>query len=693
MASVKKSAEMFKLEDRVLFDAAAVAEIVEAEAVVENPDPEANQSETDRQAQEDRNALKNAGPADDGAGGAPKADEDGPVVTAAVADIDARDRALIEGVMANNATNEIEDEGLRRLHADPPFIDLQDEYDTIEDVIERERRAAEDARLRGEDSQPTSMEFSDRFLAEYQRRADELRVDLGSREAEKEKPETSVVVPPAKGSVDDPWQIGATTNDDVRAYTNGTTLVIEGSGAMRSWVLDTAPWSGLAGSIASISIEEGVTQVGDLSFWGCSCLGEAMIPASVTNIGNLAFGLCTSLSNVTFAADSQLAEIGGFAFCQADVSEIAIPASVTSIGDFAFAICTSLVNVAFGVDSRLKFIGDSAFFSCPSVVQLEVPAGVVNCGAGAFVDTPNVTVNPGNGTFAIVNGLFCDIQSMKVVSGLAAADVTIPESMEIGGFAFDGSRDLCFVEIPASVTNIGESAFLECRQLTDVLVLAIKPPALGTNAFDYCGEDVGEGFEIHVPACMGATYKAAAGWSAYADKIVELSFVPVSLDDVLFCNAAEVATNVAKAAVFVPSAEVAAKLGTGTTAISNYCASFSFAIIGVADDGWAVMAALRPKAWTNVVKSAQMATRQIPLADIAALPTEGKKDVTVTGCVPGFYYTLRGSGSLEGLGSLEGADVYGPELCGAEGEVTFPEVEKPSDAAGFFSIEARAVRE
>ena len=54
-------------------DAAAVAEIVEAEAVVENSDPEANQSETDRQAQEDRNALKNAGSADDGAGDVLKA--------------------------------------------------------------------------------------------------------------------------------------------------------------------------------------------------------------------------------------------------------------------------------------------------------------------------------------------------------------------------------------------------------------------------------------------------------------------------------------------------------------------------------------------------------------------------------------------------------------------------------------------
>ena len=49
-------------------DAAEVAEIVEAEAVVENPDPKANQSESDRQAQEDCNALKNAGQTEDGEG-------------------------------------------------------------------------------------------------------------------------------------------------------------------------------------------------------------------------------------------------------------------------------------------------------------------------------------------------------------------------------------------------------------------------------------------------------------------------------------------------------------------------------------------------------------------------------------------------------------------------------------------------
>ena len=53
--------ELFRLEDRVLFEAAAVAEIVDAaEAAQDNPN--ANVSEGEKQAQEDRDALKNAPP-------------------------------------------------------------------------------------------------------------------------------------------------------------------------------------------------------------------------------------------------------------------------------------------------------------------------------------------------------------------------------------------------------------------------------------------------------------------------------------------------------------------------------------------------------------------------------------------------------------------------------------------------------
>lgn len=53
--------DMFRLEDRVLFEAAAVAEIVEAaDAARENPN--ANVNEAEKQAQEERDTLKNAPP-------------------------------------------------------------------------------------------------------------------------------------------------------------------------------------------------------------------------------------------------------------------------------------------------------------------------------------------------------------------------------------------------------------------------------------------------------------------------------------------------------------------------------------------------------------------------------------------------------------------------------------------------------
>jgi len=91
-----KNLEMFKLEDRVLFDAAAVVEIDEAASQqANNPNPNAQQSETDRQAQEDRETLKNAGPVDSPAAAQP--DDAAPVYDGGIADVDAASEALING--------------------------------------------------------------------------------------------------------------------------------------------------------------------------------------------------------------------------------------------------------------------------------------------------------------------------------------------------------------------------------------------------------------------------------------------------------------------------------------------------------------------------------------------------------------------------------------------------------------------
>ena len=157
-------------------------------------------------------------------------------------------------------------------------------------------------------------------------------------------------------------------------------------------------------------------------------------------------------------------------------------------------------------------------------------------------------------------------------------------------------------------------------------------------------------------------------------------------EPVVFDTAAE-ATNAMGRAELKLSDRVAAVFGEDADAKGDYCAKFGFEVVPTAGGEWAVEAVLKPNEWTKLVESAQAATRQIPIADIAAMTAAEKRDVKVVGCVPGFYYTLYDVWGLSALPTTETA--YGPELCGLSGEVTFEKVAKPSDAAGFFSIGAK----
>ena len=117
-----------------------------------------------------------------------------------------------------------------------------------------------------------------------------------------------------------------------------------------------------------------------------------------------------------------------------------------------------------------------------------------------------------------------------------------------------------------------------------------------------------------------------------------------------------------------------------------YCANFDFAVVETSGGKWAVKAVLTPEAWSNVVESAQAATRQIPVADLAALPSGTPTNVTAKACcVPGFYYSVYAGStvtSLKALAAEKGRNV----LCGLGGDVELSGVTKPTDAAGFFTI-------
>ena len=146
------------------------------------------------------------------------------------------------------------------------------------------------------------------------------------------------------------------------------------------------------------------------------------------------------------------------------------------------------------------------------------------------------------------------------------------------------------------------------------------------------------------------------------------------------------ATNALGAAVFTPPAAVAGVL-TSDAARTDYAANFGLVVTG-GDGAWYVSAELTPAAEAKLAASAASVTTNLNLMAIAALPTEGTANLTPGGGVLGFYYTLCGAAEVRAL--PDGGAQYGPALCAsAAGEVVFPNVKKPSDAAGFFTVSVK----
>ena len=94
-------------------------------------------------------------------------------------------------------------------------------------------------------------------------------------------------------------------------------------------------------------------------------------------------------------------------------------------------------------------------------------------------------------------------------------NIILPQNLtKIGNSCFSGAS-IKHIVIPDTVTEIGDMAFVLCRQLESMTCLAATPPALGFDAFSDAAE-----FTIKVPAASVAAYKAATNWSSYADYIV-----------------------------------------------------------------------------------------------------------------------------------------------------------------------------
>ena len=194
-------------------------------------------------------------------------------------------------------------------------------------------------------------------------------------------------------------------------------------------------------------------KLGYLAFEGCSSLTSLTIPSSVTSIGSSAFEGCSGLTSFTIPSSVTSISSGAFEGCSG-LTSFTIPSSVTSIGSGAFEGCSGLTS--FTIPSSVTSIDNSAFSGCSGLTSLTIPSSVTRIGQSAFEGCSGLT------SLTISSSVteICDYV-FKGCSGLTS--LTIPSSVtSIGYKVFSGCSGLTSLTIPSSVTSISSGAFLFC---------------------------------------------------------------------------------------------------------------------------------------------------------------------------------------------------------------------------------------
>lgn len=185
-------------------------------------------------------------------------------------------------------------------------------------------------------------------------------------------------------------------------------------------------------SLPEVVIPDTVQVLEGHAFYGCAFLTKVTIPASVKVILPNTFYMCTSLTEVVFAKNSNLEEIGDYAFFGTALQEVIIPASVEDIREYAFS-SASLTKVTFAEHGNLEKIGPFAFERAKFLTEVIIPASVEEIERYAFDQCSSLT----KVTFA-EHGNLAKIGSMAFRK-TSVTEVTVPAGAVVDKAAFDVS--------------------------------------------------------------------------------------------------------------------------------------------------------------------------------------------------------------------------------------------------------------
>ena len=221
--------------------------------------------------------------------------------------------------------------------------------------------------------------------------------------------------------------------------------------------------------------------LGASAFENCSSLEYVTSMPNLETIGAAAFKNCKSLINLPEMDNVKYIYKEAFMNCSELVT---IPSleNVQEIGNEAFINCGKLkTNLVL---DHILSIGDKAFLGCVSIPSVSLSKDLNTVGSEVFryCTELNITVNENNKDFRAVDNVLYH-GSIVIAAGNTSHAIELPESItEINAYAFENNSKLNIIRFKSSPT-IGEQAFANCINLSEVYFDDVTMPTLQENAF------------------------------------------------------------------------------------------------------------------------------------------------------------------------------------------------------------------
>ena len=268
-------------------------------------------------------------------------------------------------------------------------------------------------------------------------------------------------------------------------------LRIVGQGEMGNFNYFDVPWRHLHENVATVSIDNGIVNIGSWSFYTFTNLTSVHFGRNDTYsnsysnnpfsnpqyrlaLGNNRHRFFNRFRNDTYYDEYENREYYEYYHDNYDFYYRDYPGTLREIGNYAFFGCDKLtfIRIPIGVDK----IGEMAFDNCLELNKILIPSTVTQIGESAFHITPIKSIYIPRGVTIIEKDTFLGCSNLVNVT-LAGPITRIKE------YAFGWCLNLTQIVLPPSLNTIDKNAFERTKKMKTLIYLGQYAPRCAQNVF------------------------------------------------------------------------------------------------------------------------------------------------------------------------------------------------------------------